>query len=142
MTEWYLWEKNPGVIGVLPVSKLNDHAEKLVMRVEGSLEDAIKQAELCEKEGYSIIGEENVSGQPVFEEETVISEKPAGSEDAGMADNAGESDLPDFMALEDFLEEPAHTPETKKKCEKKRVPAADSWELEGQLSFGFLNLDA
>lgn len=138
MTEWYLWEKSPGVIGVLPVSKLNDHADKLVMRVEGSLEDAIKQAELCEKEGYSIIGEESAPEQQVRAEENVSPEKPVEAEQDEVLEKTEETDLPDFMAMEDFLKEPAHTPETKKKSEKKKGSAADSWELEGQLSFDFL----
>lgn len=121
MTEWYLWEKNPGVIGVLPVSKLNDHAEKLVMRVEGSLEDAIKQAELCEKEGYFVIVEENKAEQQVRAEDVVNSEKLAEAEETGAFDKAEENDLPDFMTAEVFSKNLSSLRKQRRNPKRKRL---------------------
>lgn len=142
MTEWYLWEKSPGTIGVLPVSRLKDHADRLVMKVDGTLEEAIKQAELCEKEGYSVISEE-MPGQRECRAET---EKAGILSEVAADDEAVEGYvLPDFLSPEDFTgdgrsgrRESAFV--AKKKEEKKKASQADTWELEGQLSFDFVNM--
>lgn len=86
MNHWYLWEKEPGRLGILPESRRNDHRDSYVASFEGTLEEAIRFAEDLERTGYSVLREESepVKEMPAFmyalEDDPPVPEKEAPKE--------------------------------------------------------------
>lgn len=141
MTEWYLWEKTPGVIGVLPLSKLEKHSDTYIMTVSGNLEDAIKQAEICEKDGYCLASEQRDIPKTETTEKMVEDQKSLHLEEAILDepppcvqedDGKGEFVLPDFLWMEEYAEMKPRAKRTQQRKKEKQTYGGD--ELEGQLS--------
>ena len=140
LNEWYLWKKSPGAVGVLPAAQLKKHAGAFIMTVSGTLEDAIRQAEICEREGYSVAAsrtsEDDKKDVPFADgvENEVDRDVAFCRPECLENDNtvADEYKLPDFMSFEDFSSVAASS---KRPARKKRGVAGD--ELDGQLSLEF-----
>jgi len=126
--DWYLWEREPGVIGISRCSQMDRHGDTYIESFMGSLEDAIRYAKQLEERGYDVVPKAVEAGEKTGTEEKAepvpLIEEP-GFQYAFA--EVGKSAVPE------------RKPRKKREKEQDRDPFAN-YEAEGQISlFEYIN---